>query len=68
MGKILNRFSKDLDTVDTQLGFQIGTVFSMFYQGFATILVAAIAVPWIAIIYPLVFFIFFKLFQYSIHA
>lgn len=68
MGKILNRFSKDLDTVDTQLGFQIGTVLTMFYQGFATILVAALAVPWIAIIYPILFYVFFKLFRFSIHA
>jgi ABC-type multidrug transport system fused ATPase/permease subunit len=55
MGRILNRFSKDLTTLDTSFGFMLGSVVALFYRLFYTIMVAIIAVPWTALLLPVIF-------------
>ena len=55
IGRILNRFSKDLNVLDTQLPFQIGSCMAMNYLLIYTIVVAIIAVPYTAILLPVIF-------------
>jgi len=68
IGKILNRFSKDLAIIDEQLFFDFGTFLAQTYQAFASLLVAGIVVPWIIIVILLFLIFGFWLFKYSIKA
>ena len=66
IGRILNRFSKDLAVLDTSIFFTISFTFYCFYQTISTLVVSAIAVYWIVIPLPIVFIAYYKLFSYSI--
>ncbi len=68
IGKILNRFSKDLAIIDEQLFFDFGTFLAQTYQAFAALLVAGLVVPWIIIVIALFLICGFCLFKYSIKA
>jgi ABC-type multidrug transport system fused ATPase/permease subunit len=50
IGKLLNRFSRDLSILDESIMFSFGSFLSCFYQALAALFVATIAVPWILII------------------
>jgi ABC-type multidrug transport system fused ATPase/permease subunit len=68
VGKILNRFSKDMMVLDNRLCFNIGSFFSRFYQALAALFVAALAVRWI-LVAILIFIMFgFCLFRYVLRA
>jgi ABC-type multidrug transport system fused ATPase/permease subunit len=49
IGKILNRFSKDLLILDNSLCFNIGTLLACTYNSLASLLVASFAVQWILV-------------------
>ena len=68
IGKILNRFSKDLSVVDEQLFYDFGSFMSQIYQAMASLLVAVIVAP--SIIVVIFFFILLGtlLFKYSMQA
>ena len=68
IGKILNRFSRDLAIVDEKLCYNYGSFLSCFYNAFSALLVASIAVPWIILV--IIVFLFFSLwlFNYSMKA
>ena len=53
IGKILNRFSKDLNIIDEQIFFDFGTFLAQVYQAFAALLVAGIVVPYIIVVIAL---------------
>ena len=50
IGKILNRFSRDLSVVDEQIFFDFGTILACFYSALAALIVAGLAVPWMLIL------------------
>lgn len=54
IGRILNRFSKDLNVLDSDLPFQVGTFLATNYLLFYVIVVAIIAVPYTAILLPII--------------
>jgi len=49
IGKVLNRFSKDLSVIDTQLCFSLGGLLACFYLALSALVVAIVAVKWILI-------------------
>lgn len=66
IGRILNKFSKDLSAVETILSYQIGTTLAMFYTSLSAIIVASIAVQWVLIIIPFLVFLAYKLYKFAI--
>lgn len=68
IGRILNRFSKDLNILDTEISWNISTAFACFYGAIGTLVIAAIAVYWTIIPMPFIFFLFYKIFAYSLNA
>lgn len=49
IGQILNRFSKDLNVLDTQITFTIGSFCACLYQAIAALVVAVYVVPYIIV-------------------
>ena len=68
IGRVLNRFSKDLQKVETDLSYVLGSTMACFYITIATLIVACIAVPWILFILPLFTYAIVKVYVYSIQA
>ena len=56
IGKILNRFSKDLQVMDQQLCFIIGSFLACFYQAIAAVVVAVYVVPYIIVVVGIMLF------------
>mmetsp|Transcript_14745 Transcript_14745/g.10646 ORF Transcript_14745/g.10646 Transcript_14745/m.10646 type:complete len:224 (+) Transcript_14745:1231-1902(+) len=54
IGRILNKFSKDLNAVETQLGYTAGSLFALFYLSLSALLVSICAVYWVAFLVPVV--------------
>lgn len=65
IGKILNRFSKDLAIIDEQIFWDFGTFLAQLYQAFAALLVAALVVPYIIIVIVIFIGTGYWLFRYS---
>ena len=57
LGRVLNRFSKDLSVVETTMVYEIGTGYVNFYNLLSIFAVAAFAVPWILLFVPVVLFV-----------
>ena len=68
IGRILNRFSKDLSAVERELSWLFGSLLAMVYQTLSVIIVAVIVVKWILILLPLLIYISFKLYTSSIRS
>ncbi|RHY26039.1 hypothetical protein DYB32_007990 [Aphanomyces invadans] len=64
MGRILNRFSSDLDQVDSMLPFFGMMVLQFLFMIFAILIVCAGSTPWILIAYVPIAFLFKWLQQY----
>ncbi|EQC35360.1 hypothetical protein SDRG_07072 [Saprolegnia diclina VS20] len=64
MGRILNRFSSDLDQVDSMLPY-MGLLFLQFlFQAIAVLAVCMVTTPWILVVYAPLSFLFYKIQQY----
>ncbi|KDO23428.1 hypothetical protein SPRG_11521 [Saprolegnia parasitica CBS 223.65] len=64
MGRILNRFSSDLDQVDSMLPY-MGLLFLQFlFQALAVLAVCMVATPWILVVYAPLAYLFYKIQQY----
>lgn len=68
IGRILNRFSKDLTVLDTEISWNFSTALACLYGAIGTLAISAVAVYWILIPLPFIFFLFYKVFAYSINA
>jgi ABC-type multidrug transport system fused ATPase/permease subunit len=66
IGRILNKFSKDLSVIETNLSYIIGSLLGLFYQSIAILVVASLAVYWILLILPVLIYLTVKLYQQSI--
>ena len=68
IGKILNRFSKDLAVIDEQIYYNLGGFLVCLWQVIVCLVVAVAAVPYILVV--IVFFLIFAcwLFVYSMKA
>jgi ABC-type multidrug transport system fused ATPase/permease subunit len=63
IGKILNRFSRDLSLFDDEIGYEFGFFFSSIYGILISLAVAALAVPYILVVEAL--FICFILYLFK---
>eukprot|EP00096_Caligus_rogercresseyi_P015861 TRINITY_DN8345_c0_g1_i1.p1 TRINITY_DN8345_c0_g1~~TRINITY_DN8345_c0_g1_i1.p1 ORF type:complete len:558 (-),score=66.42 TRINITY_DN8345_c0_g1_i1:296-1813(-) len=55
MGRILNRFSKDIDVADTTLPFNVRMIVTQTLSVLGTLVIISIALPWfVAVIVPIV--------------
>ena len=66
IGRILNRFSKDLSVIETQLLWPLGGFLAMIYQAAAVIIVATIVVKWVLVLLPFLIYLVVKLYKSSI--
>ena len=66
IGKILNRFSRDLSVVDEQIFFDFGTILACFYNALAALAVAGFAVPWMLILISFYVIVCVWLFLYAV--
>lgn len=64
IGQILNRFSKDLDVIDGEIQYSVGSFFACFYQAVAAIAVALYVVPYIIVAVAIMLFIGIYIFRY----
>jgi len=58
MGRILNRFTKDTDTLDNEIGNQVRMVIFFFSNIVGIIILCIIYLPWFAIAVPFLAFVF----------
>ena len=68
IGRILNRFSKDLSVLDLNCVFILGTFYVNLYQLISTIVISIVIVPWISFYFPIMFIIVLWLYKKSISA
>ena len=68
LGKILNRFSKDLAVIDEQIYYNLGAFGTCLWQAFACLAVAVTAVPLIIVIIAVYLVIAVTLFLYAMKA
>lgn len=61
IGRILNKFSKDLNTLENEFCYQVGSFLAMMYTLVYVIVVAVFAVKWIAFLLPIIFIISYLL-------
>lgn len=66
IGRILNKFSKDLSGVEREFSWEVGNFLANAYQALAVLIVAVIVVKWILLILPVLFYVAFKLYVNSI--
>ncbi|CAK5236160.1 unnamed protein product, partial [Aphanomyces euteiches] len=64
VGRILNRFSSDLDQVDAILPFFGMMVLQVLFQINSVIIVCMISTPWILVVYLPLVYLFYKLQRY----
>jgi len=58
-GRILNKFSKDLNSLETQMGWMIGISTQNIYMLLQTFITAMFAVKWVIILIPMILIISF---------
>jgi ABC-type multidrug transport system fused ATPase/permease subunit len=64
LGRILNRFTKDVDVLDTDLIEQLRLFITSVSMVGATIILCACYIPWFLIAVPIAFFFYYYLFTY----
>ena len=68
IGRIINRFTKDLSLLETTILYIIGTTLSTLYQLVAVMLMAVIVVPWIGLFFPIVAMLLYHFYKNAICA
>ena len=65
IGRILNKFSKDLNDTETGMPGLSQAVICIFYELMYIVIVAVVALPWISLIIPIFLYIMWKMIQVS---
>ena len=68
VGKILNRFSKDLSVIDEDMCFSFGSFLALTFMGFGSLIVSCVSVPWSTIVVLITLFIAINLFIFCMPA
>lgn len=64
MGRILNRFTKDTDVLDNEIGDQLRMLFFMFSNIVGVLILCICYLPWFAIAVPFLVFVFIAIANY----
>lgn len=54
IGRIINKFSKDLNQVEASFGWTFGTIYALVFTLLYTVIIAIISLPWVAFILPVI--------------
>jgi len=65
IGRILNRFSKDLQELESGFSFLLGSAYAMVFNLVYVVVIAVFALSWIAILLPIIGFISIKILKQS---
>lgn len=57
IGRILNKFSSDLNEIEVEIMYQIGMIFAFASSTVQSIVVVMIVIPWIAFLIPILVFV-----------
>jgi ABC-type multidrug transport system fused ATPase/permease subunit len=68
IGRIMNRFSKDLQLIEVMFNYQIGGLYVALYITLSIVVLSICVVPWIALVYPFMTLIILFLFKITISA
>ena len=68
IGRILNKFSKDLSVIEGNLSWEIGSFFACGYLCISILIVATIVVNWILVVIPFILIISIRLYMNSIRS
>lgn len=66
VGRILNRFSKNLQDIETSLPYTVGTAYTAVYICLSIIVLSIVVVPWVGLLYPVLIFMMVCLYKLSI--
>lgn len=61
IGRILNKFTKDLSEIESIFSFLIGTAFGMLFLLIYSIVVGIIVLPYLALMLPVILYISYLL-------
>lgn len=68
IGRILNRFSKDLSTSETVMPYSFGNFYASLYPLLSVLVISIYVVPWVSIVFPVICAIILYYFKVSIQA
>ena len=68
IGRIINRFTKDLSLMETVIFYVYGTTLSTVYQLVAVMFMAVVVVPWIGLFFPIVAMVLYHFYKNAISA
>ena len=68
IGRIINRFSKDLSVAETMLPWSFGNFYSVAYPLLSVLAISIWVVPWVSIVFPVIFVTVMYFFKRSIAA
>ena len=66
IGRILNKFSKDLTGIEREFAWEVGNFLAVVYQAISILIVAVIVVKWILVLLPILIYISYRLYVNSI--
>lgn len=63
IGRVLNKFSSDLNDLSGWFGMMYGAELSMFYSLLQVVIIAAVALIWFTLIFPLLILVAFYIYN-----
>lgn len=57
LGRILNKFSKDLNQLETDFGYNIGNVYVMFFSLMYSVIISIFSLMWLGLLIPFILLI-----------
>ena len=61
LGRILNKFSKDLNQLETDFGYNIGNVYIMFFCLMYSVIISIYSLAWLGFLIPFILLIGFMI-------
>ena len=68
IGRIMNRFSKDLSQIEISLSYYYGSTLALISNTLQVIVISIITFYWFILIVPLIIYFILKVYKYQIQA